>query len=241
MRTLFTLLLLFSTSASAVTFSSPEEQVPTIELFTSQGCSSCPPADRWLSRLVDHPDLWKRFVPLAFHVDYWDYIGWKDPFAHPNHSLRQQHYKKAGNIRSVYTPGFVLAGKEWRGFFYRQKPTFQLGPKVGRLSIDWNQDNSINAHFEPTIMDLPQKLELHLAILGFDFNTPVGRGENSGKSLREDFVVLGWNRHPVELSKGRWQVPKPRVGDERPKRRAVVAWITKKNSPVPLQAVGGWL
>jgi len=62
-------------------FETGPQKTHLIELFTSQGCSSCPPAEAWLSKLKNEPGLWKNFVPLAFHVDYWDRLGWRDPFA----------------------------------------------------------------------------------------------------------------------------------------------------------------
>ena len=90
------------------------QRVHLIELFTSQGCSSCPPAEVWLSKLKSEPGLWKNFVPLAFHVDYWDYLGWRDPWATKEFSDRQRNYAEAWRRDSVYTPGFVLNGREWR-------------------------------------------------------------------------------------------------------------------------------
>lgn len=240
MRILFLLLLAFSSATQAVTFTSPVEQVPTIELFTSQGCSSCPPADRWLSRLVDRPGLWKRFVPLAFHVDYWDYIGWKDRFAHPRNSLRQRQYRLSGGIRSVYTPGFVVAGREWRGFFRGREPDFEPGPRVGRLQLEWNSGDQITIRFKPEKNDW-QRLELNLAVLGFDFKTPVSRGENGGKSLREDFVVLGLSTKSIDVSDSKWKLTLPKTIDAKSGRRALVAWLSRKDSPAPVQAVGGWL
>lgn len=95
---------------------SAQRQTQVIELFTSEGCSSCPPADRWLSSLTDNKSLWKDFIPMAYHVDHWDYIGWKDVFADGKNSKRQRQYYKKGNISSVYTPGIVKAGREWRAW-----------------------------------------------------------------------------------------------------------------------------
>src|SRR6266568_5478088 len=100
--------------AARITFQSEERQTSLIELYTSEGCSSCPPAEAWLSRLKESPGLWRDFVPLAFHVDYWDYLGWGDPWANKSFSDRQRAYAKQWRSDSVYTPGFVLNGKEWR-------------------------------------------------------------------------------------------------------------------------------
>ena len=109
----------FASSAHGldVTFDSGKARGHLVELFTSEGCSSCPLADRWLSTLERDNRLWKSVFPIAFHVDYWDYIGWPDRFAVPRHSHRQREHRGLGNVYSVYTPGFVVAGREWRGWF----------------------------------------------------------------------------------------------------------------------------
>src|SRR6266704_4718971 len=79
---------------TSLTFQSSGKQTALIELYTSEGCSSCPPAETWLSRLKESPGLWKDFVPLAFHVDYWDYLGWRAPWASKSFSDRQRAYTK---------------------------------------------------------------------------------------------------------------------------------------------------
>src|SRR5262249_1231414 len=86
-----------------------------VELYTSEGCSSCPPADRWLSAYAAKPD--PRVVPIAFHVQYWDSLGWKDRFGDPRYTRRQEGEAKASGARFVYTPPVVLAGRDfpdWR-------------------------------------------------------------------------------------------------------------------------------
>lgn len=79
-----------------------------VELFTSQGCSSCPPADRILGELAGERDV----IALAFHVDYWDYLGWRDEFASPAFTNRQRAYARAAGERSIYTPQMVVGGKD---------------------------------------------------------------------------------------------------------------------------------
>ncbi|MCZ6673380.1 MAG: DUF1223 domain-containing protein, partial [Verrucomicrobia bacterium] len=86
----------------SITFQSPETRVQVLELFTSQGCSSCPPAERWLNQFADYPGLWTEIIPVAFHLDYWDRLGWKDPFANKQNTARQYQYSKNGDIRNVY-------------------------------------------------------------------------------------------------------------------------------------------
>src|SRR5262249_16012523 len=80
---------------SATTFESCEMQSQLLELFTLEGCSSCPPAEKWLSALKSSSYLWKKAVPIAFHVDYWDHLGWRDRFAKPEFTSRQQRYAAA--------------------------------------------------------------------------------------------------------------------------------------------------
>ncbi|WP_037471074.1 DUF1223 domain-containing protein [Shewanella waksmanii] len=108
-----------------------------VELYTSQGCSSCPPAEQWLSSFRDHPQLWKTLFPLAFHVSYWNCIGWKDPYSKRAFSQRQYDHLNAKNTGQVYTPQFVINGKEWRGWFDRELgDVFNQPPeKVGVLSV----------------------------------------------------------------------------------------------------------
>src|SRR6266581_5068954 len=84
-------------SPPATTFESGEARTMLVELFTSEGCSSCPPADAWISQLKESPDLWKKIVPVAFHVDYWNNLGWRDRFAKPEFTARQRRYVAAGS------------------------------------------------------------------------------------------------------------------------------------------------
>src|SRR5438874_2896005 len=125
--------LAFSARAADRAFESGPQKAHLLELFTSEGCSSCPPAEAWLSKLKTEPGLWKNFVPLAFHVDYWDRLGWRDPFAAKEWTGRQYQYSTNWKSESVYTPGFVLDGREW---MERNVPAQSAEkPGVLRLSI----------------------------------------------------------------------------------------------------------
>ena len=97
-----------------LTAKSPEHRVSLLELYTSEGCSSCPPADRFLSGLEKSGLTNKQLIPLAFHVTYWDYIGWKDPFAAIINDDRQRAIAKVNRSRSIYTPQFVFNGADYR-------------------------------------------------------------------------------------------------------------------------------
>src|ERR1043166_2523994 len=108
-----TLALLLATAdahAATIEFQSSGKQTALLELYPSEGCSSCPPAESWLSRLTKSSGLWKEFVPLAFHVDYWDNLGWPAPCAAGQFSDRQRAYAQSWHSRRIYTPEFVLNG-----------------------------------------------------------------------------------------------------------------------------------
>ncbi len=227
-------------NAATIALESGAARVSLLELYTSEGCSSCPPADRWLSDLKEDPRLWHEVVPVAFHVDYWDYIGWPDRFASPDYSRRQKSHARSGRVASVYTPGFVLAGKEWRSWFFRPVLKVAGGERVGPLSLELDGDR-VRARFEPT--SLPRgNLELHIAVLGFDLQTDVKAGENHGRTLRHDFVVLGHARIGMKPHQDGFvaqiELPKARFDSD---RKAVAAWVSAAGDPYPIQAVGGWL
>jgi len=229
-------------SADTRRIESPAERVTLIELFTSEGCSSCPPADRWLSELVDDPRLWKQLVPVAFHVDYWDYIGWPDRFASPDFSARQSSHARTGVVRSVYTPGFVVHGEEWRGWFRR--PVLDLAPPppagILRLDVD-TAAGRVDARYTAAEA-VDGSLELHLAVLGFGLQTDVRAGENDGRTLRHDFVVLGHARVPLAGASPRFHATAALPGvDVAPPRRALAAWVSRVGETRPLQAAGDWL
>jgi hypothetical protein len=215
-------------------FVSGPARTTVVELFTSEGCSSCPPADRWLSGLKDDPGLWSKLVPMAFHVDYWDYIGWQDRFASAEFSARQRAHQRSGNLRTVYTPGFVVNGKEWRGWFRGRKMPVS-GSQAGVLKFVLDGAR-VTAEFDRSVAG---EHELWVALLGFDLGNDVKSGENAGKRLEHDFVVLA--THRVTSKDGRWRFDFPALQRERSGRLAISAWVSRKGDPTPIQATGGWL
>src|SRR2546422_1165393 len=174
---------------TSLTFQSSGEQTALIELYTSEGCSSCPPAETWLSRLKASPGLWKDFVPLAFHVDYWDYLGWRDLWASKSFSDRQRAYAKQWRSDSIYTPGFVLNGKEWRDWSGRKDGPKSGGAKAGVLTVISSDTNRWQVIFAPANTD-GADYEVHAALLASGLSSDVKAGENRGRLLRHDFVVL---------------------------------------------------
>jgi hypothetical protein len=230
--------LLFSGSpalADARQFDSGTRRVSLLELFTSQGCNSCPPAERWLGDLRDDPRLWRELVPVAFHVDYWDGLGWRDQFARAEFSQRQRNYHREGLVRGVYTPGFVFDGHEWRGWFGRGALPAVESPR-GRLQVSLD-DNEIRAEFDGNADS--SRLKLHIAVLGVGIESAIGAGENRGRKLSQDFSVLGYRESLA--SDDRWRVGLPVYAAPDGARLALAAWVSRADSQLPLQATGGWL
>lgn len=192
-------LLMFSSLASAAQCeaNSGPQRVALLELYTSEGCSSCPPADRWLSGIASQGFGPERMVPLALHVDYWDYIGWPDRFARPSFSARQREQVKAAGGRVVYTPQVMLNGRDfggWRGN--------ALGSAVGDINrhvagadIVLALNTIAKDRFELTAnasTKTASHTALYIALYQNDLSTEVRAGENRGVRLRHDYVVREW-------------------------------------------------
>ncbi len=236
------LILTVNAQNSLLTFQSSGKQTALIELYTSEGCSSCPSAETWLSRLKESPGLWKDFVPLAFHVDYWDYLGWRDPWASKSFSDRQRAYAKQWRSDSIYTPGFVLNGKEWRDWSGRKDGPKPAGMKAGVLKVSASDTNRWQVSFAPPNTDATD-YEVHAALLTGGLSSDVKAGENRGRLLRHDFVVLALVKAALVRSgvvaKGEFVLNKQRNAAE--SDLALAVWITPAGRFEPLQAAGGWL
>jgi len=235
-----------SVSAAELTFRSGTTQVALIELYSSEGCSSCPPAEKWLGELREDPELWKSFVPVAFHVNYWDRLGWRDVFATPEFTEREYRYSHAWQASSVYTPCFVRNGEEWRPGGGRTAATSST--PVGELKITRTNSGEYHVTFIPAkAIDSSNKLEVSVALLGGGIVSAVHAGENSGRQLHHDFVALALRTASLERSAdGNYAAT---LSLEKPAERkfpvmsrlAVAAWVVPSHTLVPIQATGGWL
>ncbi len=213
---------------SFVGIAAAQSKPVVVELFTSQGCSSCPPADKILTKLAGRDDV----IALALHVDYWDYIGWKDSFADPSYTKRQKAYAYAAGRRSVFTPQFIVGGRD-----------SVVGPKAMDLS------DQIRAHaaqpypvelkvtrkgrFAVVSASAPSRLpaaEMVLQLVRYRPRETVSiqRGENAGRTLGYSNVVTALS----EVTRWRGRAPlsvRVELPDNRP---AVFLLQTAKAGPI---------
>jgi hypothetical protein len=172
-----------------------------VELYTSEGCSSCPPADRWLTALRASGPGPDRVVPLSLHVDYWDYIGWKDPFAKALFSARQRELAAIARSRVVYTPQVMLAGKDYRGWASRKGfdqaiAAVNAAPSRARIDLSLKAAGQgatalRAAAAVPAAADR-ESTALYVALYENGLANRVTAGENRGATLSHDYVVREW-------------------------------------------------
>lgn len=220
---------------------SSENGAVLLELYTSQGCYSCPPAEKWLNKLTKHKGLWSEIIPINLHVDYWDYLGWRDPFARPEFSKRQRLYQRFGHAHNIATPGFVVNGKGWNGWFRGHNVSDRPLNGKGELEAQINGMH-LNIAFSPDTQNFRAPYA-HVAILGFGIETEVPKGENAGKTLEHDFVVVGYQKSKMERKDDKWDafIYKPHTVNVEMDKQAIVFWITELDDPAPLQAAANWL
>ncbi len=163
-----------------------------LELYTSQGCSSCPPADALMTKLAGLDGV----IALALHVDYWDYLGWKDEFARPQHTARQRAYAKAARSRTIFTPEIVVQGEErMKG---HDAPRIideierQLAlPAQAEISLARDGDD-LAVHLEPTVSAEPGPSEVYLVRFIPSEGVQIAGGENAGQEVTYTNIVTDW-------------------------------------------------
>jgi hypothetical protein len=155
-----------------------------VELYTSEGCSSCPPAERWL-RALSQTD--PSVVTLEFHVDYWDSLGWRDRFADALYTRRQQRLAEESAQRVVYTPEVMLDGREWRNWTGQTVPA--TSSTTLRFGLDVTREPALTAKLALDSSASTAALEWYLAITEAELASSVTAGENRGTKLLHDNVV----------------------------------------------------
>lgn len=203
--------------------------VPTVvELYTSEGCNSCPPADQWLSSLKGQPGV----VSLAFHVDYWDRLGWKDRFADPTYTQRQTEVSTRGGGKFVYTPQVVVDGADYRG--WPGLPRRASRPATVQLTLA--QDGSAYVARVVRGPGAPMRMAAFWVVTEDGHVSQVKAGENTGATLHHDAVVRDYRAvASVGDAPLRFE-PRPLADPARPRRVQLV--VTDAESGRPVQAVG---
>lgn len=178
-------------AASTCNAESGKSRVALLELYTAEGCDSCPPADQWFSKLPQHGYTPQLVLALAFHVDYWNYLGWKDPYAQAQFSTRQRDASRRNQARVVYTPQLLLDGADYR------RGTFadDLGRRIAAgiapgAQISMRVDTGdTQPRLRAMISTVADSAQAYAAVYENNLFTEVTAGENRGKRLRHDFVV----------------------------------------------------
>ena len=218
-----------------------------VELYTSEGCSSCPPADRWLSGLGARGYAPGRVVPLALHVDYWDYIGWKDPYARREFSQRQRKLSQLQRLALVYTPQVLLQGRDFRawgsGAFDAALARINAQPAQARIGLQIRsfEEKYLEVVASAELMDaaLARDAALYLAVYESRIMSRVTAGENRGRTLGHDYVVLEW-QGPFDFGS------QPRLAERRvlpllpagvPANSGVVGFVQNRRTAEVLQAL----
>ena len=254
MKTLLFALLalsLGSTEAAQCTAKSPEKTIALVELYTSEGCDSCPPADRWLSSLGPRGFAPDKVVPIALHVDYWDYIGWKDPYARAAHSARQRRMAQLARAATIYTPQVLLQGQDFRawndggdpgGAFSQAVAKINARPARARiaLALDTGKPGGFEVQAAAELLDAARQGDAALYLGAYENKlvSEVKAGENRGRTLPHDYVVLQWVG-PFEFKGGKLAERRllPLLPKAVPGNSGVAAFVQNRATSEVLQAL----
>lgn len=230
------LLYLFVTNFSfAFVLNSGVNKVHLIELYTSESCSSCPPAEEFISGFKDSKDLWKRVIPMAFHVSYWNHLNWRDKFSKKEFSRRQR--VGARKIKSsVYTPQLLLNGVDIPNNSILD--SIKKDESVGNLNVDVSSKFDLaKIKFDSKLINKDTDYFCHSAVLVNGSRVKVTSGENSGKILKEDFIVK--DEFKMKAIKNKKSLScNLNIKLNEGKRQSLVFWIVDSTSNKIIQAVG---
>jgi len=232
--------------AADYTAKSPANRVALVELYSSEGCNSCPPADAWLARIGAKisPD---KVVPLALHVDYWDGLGWKDRFGDHKFTLRQQELAAYANSKVVYTPEVFAGGRELRSWSTAsavdaaiQNITAQASPADITIKLSSKESRSYDLSASVKLRgDSKQSHNAYVAVYQNKLVSEVAAGENGGVTLHHEYVVRRW-LGPFALKDGAAQIQEKIIldsigADVRADQFGVVMFVQNATSGEVLQ------
>lgn len=189
------------------------ENLIVVELYTSQGCSSCPPADDFVAMLAADPQV----LPLSLHVDYWDYIGWTDSFADPRFTERQKSYARAIGSRTIYTPQFIIGGQDRIEGYSPEETALRLAKHLAAgspvtLTVTRVGDKLvIRAEADPP---LGRAVRVQLVRYVPQETVAIERGENAGKTITYRNVVTSWEHVGDWSGQGAYELTASAPGDE---------------------------
>ncbi len=215
-------------------------RVNVVELYTSEGCSSCPPADRWLSTLDSNTGGANPVLPLAFHVTYWDRLGWADRFARPAYTERQYSVAAAIGAAVVYTPQVIVNGADWRSWPRLPKP--EAAPDL-QLQLSRDGETFTARIGRRDGSTIKQPVSGYWALLEDGHQTAVRAGENAGATLRHDHVVRAyqavgaWSAADAQQWQWRPPLPKPEAASASAIERRVAFVVVDAKTQKPLQAL----
>jgi hypothetical protein len=223
----WTILLAAGAATAGCRVEAPAVAPRVVELYTSEGCDSCPPADRWLSGLRTGGDV----LAVAFHVDYWDRLGWRDRFADPRYTQRQAALQSARGARFSYTPQVVVDGRDWRG--WPDLPPARSVPAPVRLTL---QRDGEQVHWNAEALPgAPARMALWWVVLEDGHRSDVRAGENAGVTLMHDHVVRGYGTVPAWTGSAGAAFDAPSRGEKGRATRTIVV-VTDAAGVLPLQA-----
>jgi hypothetical protein len=260
-RLAFVLLTGFGITAGSAaeplcTTHSPAHRMALVELYSSEGCDSCPPADRWLGQ-------WKSagaahgIVPLALHVDYWNSLGWTDRFSQHRFTERQQTLTYLAGAHTIYTPEVFVAGRELRDWSQRdsfERRIDELVAEPAQASVELALSPhapgafDVDARFSSTAASTAGPLSAYLAVYENALSSQVGAGENRGATLHHERVVRAWYgpvpfvaghariRQDVEVHDAPDDAKTAPIADAAAGRFGVVAFVESDASGEVLQA-----
>lgn len=228
-------------TSQVLTAVSPPNRVALFELFTSEGCSSCPQADRFMSSLKEAGISDRQLIPLAFHVTYWDKLGWKDRFADKQHDDRQRRQVMLNASHTVYTPQYMLNGKDFRNYksMYFDIDQINAQPAPYRLELSAVRDsNSITVALDITSVQASGHTAIaYIALYEHNLDSVVTDGENDGERLQHDYVVREL-KGPFVVSQDQSEFKEVfTTADYKIADSGVVAFVQQSRSAVILQAV----
>lgn len=201
-----------------------------LELFTSQGCSSCPPADKLVSSLAQADT---NLIVVSYHVDYWDRLGWKDLFSNHDYTIRQQQYARLLHVESVYTPQAVVQG-QFEMVGSNQKGILNAVKTAAAQSNDLNLESyasldngsvTVTYHLDKALAD---GYQINAVLVQNNTNTPVARGENSGRQLAGYHVARSMKSMPLAKTDDNIQLTLPE--DVKPENASVVVFVANVSS-----------